>query len=352
VSQSPFSNDAYLNQILAKAVAAKASDVHLKVGQPPGARVRGEMVYFRLDRIQPADTEALARILVKRPEALARFDELTEFDTSYGVQGLGRFRVNLYKQRGSFAAVLRNIPPVIPTFDDIRAPLACKDLAERSQGLVLVVGASGSGKSTTLASMVGHMNSNFPLHIVTIEDPIEYLHPDLRSSVSQREVGVDTPSFAIALRASLRQDPDVILVGEIRDQDTMDTALKAAETGHLVLGTLHSSDVQRTINRIMALMSDTEPQEVRERLADALEGIVAQRLVPRLDGQGLALVAEVLVATGTARESIRAPHANPSLKDIMEKGVSPYNMQTFDMHYRELVQRGLIDRSHARGLNL
>lgn len=352
MSQSPFSNEAYLNQILAKAVAAKASDIHLKVGQPPGARVRGDMVYFRLDRIQPADTEALARILVTRPEAAARLGDLTEYDTSYAVEGLGRFRVNLYRQRGTFAAVLRNIPPVVPTFDDLRAPLACKDLAEKSQGLVLVVGASGSGKSTTLASMVGHMNANFPLHIVTIEDPVEYLHPDIRSSVSQREVGVDTPSFATALRASLRQDPDVILVGEIRDQDTMDTALKAAETGHLVLGTLHSSDVQRTVNRVIALMADSDPQEVRERLADALEGIIAQRLVPRVDGQGLALAAEVLVATGTARESIRAPHANPTLKDVMEKGVTPYHMQTFDMHYRELVQRGLIDRSHVRGLNL
>ncbi|RYE93868.1 MAG: PilT/PilU family type 4a pilus ATPase [Myxococcales bacterium] len=346
---SLYSSEAYLHQLLAKAVAAKASDVHIKVGQPPGARVRGEMVYFRLDRINPADTEACARLIIRDPTVAASLDQLQEYDTSYAVPKLGRFRVNIYRQRGTLAMVLRSIPQNIPTFEDLGCPPACRFLAERERGLVLVVGAAGNGKSSTLASMIGHINRTQATHIVTVEDPIEFLHADERSSISQREVGLDTHSFAGALRAALRQDPDVILVGEIRDEETMEIALKAAETGHLVLSTLHTPDVARTVNRILSLAPDRGQADMRDRIADALQGVVAQRLLPRKDGQGLALVAEVLVVTGTARETIKNPQGGtPPLKEVMEKGQSPYGMQTFEMHSKVLVQQGIIERDVAR----
>jgi len=213
--------------------------------------------------------------------------------------------------------------------------------------LVLCVGAAGNGKSSTLAAMIDHMNENMAHHIVTIEDPIEFVHTDKRSSVSQREIGLDTENFASALRASLRQDPDVIQVGEIRDFETMEIALKAAETGHLVLSTLHTPDVSRTMNRIISL-AEGNADELRERLGDALQGIIAQRLLPRADGNGMVLVAEVLVASGSVRESIKRPQGNPSLKELMDNGEHPYGMQTFEKHVRALVREGVVDRDVAR----
>jgi twitching motility protein PilT len=344
---TPYASESFLHQLLGKALSAKASDIHLKVGQPPGARVRGDMVYFRVDRIKPEDTEALARLLLAdrgMPEAAVR--DLKEFDSSYSAEGLGRFRVNIYRQRGSLAIVMRSIPFSIPAFESLGVPPAARGLAEQERGLVLVVGAAGAGKSSTLAAMIGHVNQNFPKHIVTIEDPIEFLHADSRSSVSQRELGQDTDGFAVALRAALRQDPDVILVGEIRDAETMEIALQAAETGHLVLSTLHTPDVSRTVNRLLSLAKN--PGELRERLGDVLQGIIAQRLIPKKDGSGLVLLAEVLVMTGTARESIKRPENNPSLRDVMEKGVHPYGMQTFEMHIKQLVSQGLVSKEHGR----
>ena len=351
MSDSPYEHESFLVQLLAKAVAAKASDVHLKVGQPPGARVRGNMVYFRSDPLKPADTEALARHLIKDVAISSQLTSLREHDTAYAASGVGRFRVNVYRQRGTLAIVMRAIPLQIPTFDELGAPSACIGLAEKDRGLVLVVGAAGNGKSSTLAAMIGHLNHTQALHVVTIEDPIEFLHADDKSSVSQREIGIDTSSFADALRAALRQDPDVILVGEIRDELTMEIALKAAETGHLVLSTLHTPDVARTVGRMLSLAPKGQPgssDELRERIGDALQGIVAQRLIPRKDGQGLVLAAEVLVATGTVRETIKRPEHNPPLKDLMEKGAHPYGMQTFEMHLKQLAAAGLVDRELAR----
>jgi twitching motility protein PilT len=349
---SPYASEAFLQQILAKAVAARASDVHLKVGQPPGARVRGALVYFRSEPLRPEDTEHLARHVIKAPEIRESLDRLREHDCAYDAEGVGRFRVNVYRQRGTLALVMRAIPFQIPTFEELGAPEAAITLAEKERGLVLVVGAAGNGKSSTLAAMIAHLNHTQPLHIVTIEDPVEFLHVDDKSSISQREVGIDTPSFAGALRAALRQDPDVILVGEIRDEETMDIALKAAETGHLVLSTLHTPDVQRTVGRMLALAPSVQQGgsegELRDRIADNLQGIIAQRLLPRKDGAGLALAAEVLVATGTVREAIKRPEHNPPLKDLMEKGVHPYGMQTFEMHLKTLVQAGILDKEVAR----
>ncbi|MFO0677897.1 MAG: PilT/PilU family type 4a pilus ATPase [Polyangiaceae bacterium] len=341
-NSSPYANETFFQQLLGKAIGARSSDIHFKVGQPPGARVSGDMVYFRVEKIRAEDTEAIASLVVRDPELRGNLEALQEHDTSYAVPGLGRFRVNVYRQRGSLAIVMRVIPTEIPTFEQIKAPAVCKDLAEKNNGLVLCVGAAGNGKSTTLASMIGHMNRNRALHIVTIEDPVEYMHIDDKSSVSQREVGSDTASFSKALRAALRQDPDVILVGEIRDEETMDIALKAAETGHLVLSTLHTPDCARTVLRLLSLLPG-DPNETRLRIAGAIQGIVAQRLVPRADGNGLELVAEVLIGSAAVKEAIRKPEHNPPLKSLMEKGVHPYGMQTFEMALHALFKDGVID---------
>ena len=344
---NPYASEAYLQQLLQKAIAAGARDVHLKVGQPPGARVRGSLVFFRVERVRPQDTEAVARHLIRDSRVLAELGQLMEYDTSYEVEGVGRFRVNVYRQRGSLAIVMRIIPRIVPTLDELGAPRVCKVLAEKDRGLVLCVGAAGNGKTSTLAGMLEHMNHTLPRHIVTIEDPIEYVFTDDRCSISQREIGYDTHSFASALRAALRQDPDVIQVGEIRDAETMEIALKAAETGHLVLSTLHTPDVVRTMNRVIAL-SNGDPDDLRERLADSLQGVIAQRLLPRADGQGVALAAEVLVGTGSVRESIKRPLGNPPLKELMESGAEMYGMQTFEMAVRQLVREGLVDRDVGR----
>jgi twitching motility protein PilT len=346
--QTPFVAEGYFHQLLQKAVAAGASDVHLKVGQPPGARVGGSLVFFRVDKLRAVDTEAAAQHVLRRRRTHIEIDELREHDLPYEVPGIGRFRVNVYRQRGSLAIVMRVIPPRVPRLEELGVPQACRALASKDRGLVLCVGAAGNGKSTTLAAMIDHINHTTHKHVVTIEDPIEYLHEDDLCSISQREIGGDTQSFASALRAALRQDPDVIQVGEIRDAETMDIALKAAETGHLVLSTLHTPDVARTVHRIMALAAG-DPTEIRERLAGALQGIIAQRLLPRATGSGRVLAAEVLVGTGSVRESIKRPEGNPPLKELMESGGSLYGMQTFEMHVKELVREGLVDREIGRG---
>jgi twitching motility protein PilT len=344
---SPYAEEKFFLSLLSKAVAGKASDVHIKVGQPPGARIRGDMIYFRTEKITAEDTHAVARLLIGNPDLLGGLDELKEYDTSYAAPNIGRFRVNVYRQRGSLAVVMRFIPTDIPPMESLGLPMpVARDLAERQNGMVLVVGAAGNGKSTSIASMIAHLNATRALHIVTVEDPIEFLHADQLSSISQREVGLDTASFAAALRAALRQDPDVIFVGEIRDEETMEIALKAAETGHLVMATLHTSDAVRTVNRMLALMRG-DPQENRVRIASCLQGIVAQRLLPRADGSGVVLVAEVLVASQSVKESIRRPDSNPSLKSLMEKGAHPYGMCTFQMSVERLLQQGTVDETTA-----
>ncbi len=344
---SPYADENFFRSLLSKAVSGKASDVHIKVGQPPGARIRGDMVYFRTERITPDDTMAVARIVVSNADVAARLEQLQEHDTSYFASGIGRFRVNVYRQRGSLAVVMRFIPTEVPLLDSLGLPLpVSRDLSEKQNGMVLVVGAAGQGKSTSLASLIGHLNATRALHIVTVEDPIEFMHRDQMSSISQREVGLDTASFAAALRAALRQDPDVIFVGEIRDEETMDIALKAAETGHLVFATLHTSDAVRTVNRMLALMTG-DAAENRHRIASCLQGIIAQRLLPRADGTGLVLAAEVLVASQSVRESIRRPENNPPLKALMEKGTHPYGMQTFQMAVAQLLADQIIDEVAA-----
>lgn len=339
-------DESTLHSLLRKGQQYNASDILLKVGQPPAFRVSGVLHYLQGDKLSPQHTRELAEIILKRSRFKGTIDDLQEYDTSYGVSSVGRYRVNVYRQRGTIAIALRSIPLVVPTFDELGLPAMIDSLAELERGMVLVVGAAGNGKSSTLAALIGHINLTRRVHIVTIEDPVEFIHQDNLASVSQREIGIDTPDFATALRAALRQDPDVILVGEIRDEETMDIALKSAETGHLVLSTLHTPDVARTVGRVLSL-AKKDAQETRERFADNLKAIVAQRLIPAVDG-GLALAVEVLVVTGTARETLRKPEGNPSLKDVMERGSHPYGMQTFEMHLRELVKAGRVSVEEAR----
>lgn len=337
-----------LNSLLGKAHQYNASDILLKVGQPPAFRVLGDLHYLQSDALRPEHTHAFAQTILRKARYRDSIDELLEYDTSYAVQDVGRFRVNIYRQRSSLAIALRAIPVKVPTIEGLLLPECVRQLCANERGIILCCGASGNGKSTTLAAMVNHINETMRVHIVTIEDPIEYVHNDRLASVSQREVGLDTGGFASALRAALRQDPDVILVGEIRDEETMDIALKAAETGHLVLATLHTPDVQRTIGRVLSLMGKQNPTEVRERFADNLKGIICQRLLPRADGSGRVIAAEILINTGTARETLKRPENSVPLKDVMERGVHPYGMQTFEMALKDRVKQGLLSVETAR----
>jgi twitching motility protein PilT len=340
---SPYADEALFRALLQKAVAGKASDIHMKAGQPVGARIRGKMVYFRTERIMPEDTLALAHFVITNPEVLAHLDELKEYDGSYSVAGIGRFRVNVYRQRGSLAIVMRFIPYEVPELGTLGLPMpVTRELSEKENGIVLVVGAAGTGKSTSVSSMIANLNATQALHIVTVEDPIEFLHRDKLSSISQREVGIDTASFASALRGALRQDPDVIFVGEIRDDESMEIALRAAETGHLVLATLHTTDAVRTVDRMLALLRG-DSNDNRMRIASCLQGVIAQRLVARADGTGVVLIAEILIASQSIKESIRHPESNPSIKSLMEKGAHPYGMQTFAMAIGRLVEAGVVD---------
>ena len=342
---SPYQSVEFFQQLLRKAVASNASDVHLKVGQPPGVRVDGEIRYFKTDRLMPDDVEALVRIILGDGADAGSMERLLEYDTSYTMAGLGRFRVNIYRQRGCFSIVMRSVPIKVPAFADLDLPPAIHELARCERGLVLVVGAAGNGKSTTLAAMVNDVNETQSRHIVTIEDPIEFIHADKRSCVSQREVGIDTTSFSSALRAALRQDPDVILLGEIRDEATMEIALQAAETGHMVLSTMHTPDVSRAVHRVLSLSENAT--ELRERIADCLQGVIAQRLVNKVGG-GRVAACEVLVVTGTVRDAIKRPENAPSLKELMERGVTPYGMQTFQMALAQLARRGLVSKETAK----
>lgn len=338
---TPYASEAFLHQILAKAHAANASDVHLKVGRPPGARVRGEIVYFRAEPLEPKDTEAVARlILAQRSGALASAPSFRELDVSYEVPQLGRFRVNMYVQRGSVALVMRVIPQACPSFDDLKLPQQVRALADRERGLVLVVGHAGHGKSWTLASMIAHIVATHAKHVVTIEDPIEFMHEDGRSSVSQREVGVDTDSFPSGVRSSLRQDPNVLMVSDIRDEATMDAVLQAAETGHLVLSALNAPDPERAVGRLLSMSSNKH--ETRERLAECLQAIVVQRLLPRADGDGRVVATEVLLGTSSVRLALKRPEQSVSLRELMERGGAS-GMHTLAMDVQRLVKEGLVD---------
>jgi twitching motility protein PilT len=326
-------------------VAAKGSDLHLKVGSPPRMRVDGQLIILEGPILTPEAAEGLLREVI-RPDLYDQFQKTNEADFAYSRAGVGRFRVNAFRQRGSVGMVLRRVQEGAMSIAELGLPPVIARLAENPRGLVLVTGPTGSGKTTTLAAMIDHVNANRAVHIVTIEDPIEVLHADKLGMVNQREVRVDTDDFTIAMRAAMRQDPDVILVGEIRDAETLKNALAAAETGHLVLSTLHTTDAAETVNRCIDLFPPFQQRQVRLSLAAALRGIVGQRLVRRSGDGGRVAVLEVMVNTGRTAEAISDPDRTGDLTAIMaESGF--YGMQTFDQHLIALYRDGVIELEDA-----
>ena len=335
-----------LRRALEEMVRAKASDLHLKVGRPPVLRVHGELSETALPVIRPEDAKRCAEQILNARQR-EEFTERKEIDFAIGVQGLGRFRVNLFQQRGTLGFAFRAIPFEIPSLSDLQLPPVLEQISLTPRGLVLVTGVTGSGKSTTLAAMIRHLNDRRSANIVTIEDPIEFLHRDNQSLISQREVGTDTLSFHEALRHVLRQDPDVVMLGEIRDMESMETVLKAANTGHTVFSTLHTTDASQTINRIISFFPSHQHAEVRGILADALRAIVSMRLIPRADGSGRVPAAEVLLNTAAVSERIRGGDLIHTLPDLISEGRTQYGMQTFDQSLMELYRQRLISEESA-----
>jgi twitching motility protein PilT len=329
-----------LPQLLQYVVERDGSDLHLKVGAPPVARIHGQLLPVEgQEKVQPKEPEQVLRdmLLKSQPDRLSEFERAGEVDFAFAIPGLARFRVNGFRQRGSVSIAIRVVPFSIRSVEELGLPQVITSLAEEERGLILLTGTTGSGKSTTLAAMIDHINRTKSRHIVTIEDPIEYLFADIKSIINQREVGMDTDSFATAMRRVLRQDPDVILVGEMRDQETVRAALSAGETGHLVLSTVHTLDAAESVNRIVDFFPMHEQNQARAMLAGTLKGVVSQRLVPTVDGKGRVAACEILRVTGRARDMIMDPEETPRLREVIFEG-SYYGMQTFDQallgHYK------------------
>ncbi len=336
---APTSAVGALGEWLRQLVEANGSDLHIKADSPPRIRVRGRLQSLDGAPLRAPDTLAIATAIVPKERA-ERFEERGEMDFAYSIPGLGRFRVNAFRQRGSCSLVLRQLRIGGPALEEVGLPPIVAKLAQEPRGLVLVTGPTGSGKTTTLAAMIEHINANQPVHIVTIEDPIEVLHPDKQASVNQREVGQDTETFLTAIRAAMRQDPDVILIGEMRDTETVRAALAAAETGHLVLSTLHTVDATETVNRIVDFFPPEQHHQVRVGMAGSLRGIISQRLVPSTDGDRVPAV-EVLVNTGRVAERIIEPAATSEIPEVIAQGAY-YGMQTFDQALLMLVKQGKV----------
>jgi twitching motility protein PilT len=336
-----------LNDILGIALKTGASDIHLKAGLPAMFRVDGTLVPLKDGRRLPPEEVARLAFAIMNEFQKERFKQTNEVDLAYGVPGLGRFRVNVFQQRGTIGVVLRVIPFRIQTIEQLMLPKVLERIAGEQRGLVLVTGTTGSGKSTTLAAMIDHINATETCHIMTIEDPIEFLIRDKRSIVNQREVGVDTMSFGQALKSALRQDPDVILVGEMRDLETIETALTAAETGHLVMSTLHTLDATETINRIISAFPPYQQKQIRLQLGSVLKAVISQRLVPRADGRGRVPAIEVLLATGRVRELIEDKDRTKEIHDAIAQGHVSYGMQTFDQSLMFLLKSNLITYEEA-----
>ncbi len=316
-------------QAISLMVQRNGSDLHLKVGRPPTIRVNGELNALEMQPLKPEDLKLLAEQIMT-PRQVKEFAEKKEADFAIGVPGVGRFRTNIYQQRGTLAFAFRAIPYEVKTIRELHLPEVLEEIAIRPRGLVLVTGVTGSGKSTSLAAMINHVNQNRRVNIITIEDPIEFLHRDVNANISQREVGSDTLAFGTALRHVLRQDPDVILIGEIRDMETLDVALKAADTGHLVFSTLHTTDATQTINRVISFYPPHQHQEIRSLLSTALAAVICLRLVPRKDGKGRVAAAEVLINTAAVADNIRDIEKALNIPDLIAEGTEAYGMQSFD----------------------
>jgi twitching motility protein PilT len=336
-----------LNDILSVALKSRASDIHLKAGLPPIYRIDGALRPLpKAPRIAPDVIRQIADNIMNERQR-ARFDEIREVDLAYGVPGLGRFRVNVFTQRGTISMVFRVIPVDIPEIDHLNLPPVIKKIAMEERGLVLVTGATGSGKSTTLAAILDFINANRTSHIVTIEDPVEFLHRDKKSIINQREVGSDTENYSIALKSALRQDPDIILVGEMRDEETIETALHAAETGHMVLSTLHTIDATETINRIVAVFPPYHQRQIRLQLSAVLKAVISQRLVPCSDGKGRVPAIEIMRSTARTRELIDDKEKTKQIREAIQQGFVAYEMQTFDQSLMGLLKRKLITFEEA-----
>jgi len=337
-----------LNDILKAGVKNSASDIHLKVGLPPILRVDGKLVPLKVPQpLRPEDVKAMCAQIFANEEQRDRFERNREVDCSYSVPGLGRFRVNVFLQRSTVGIAIRVIPIGVLSFEGLNLPKVIEKLAMETRGLILCTGTTGSGKSTTLATIVEYINYHRSCHIIMIEDPIEFLLRDRKSIINQREIGADTSTFAGALKSALRQDPDVILVGEMRDLETIETAIMAAETGHLVLSTLHTLDAAETINRIIGVFPPYQHKQVRIQLGSILKGVISQRLVPRVDGAGRVPAVEVLINTARVREYIEDKDKTRKIRDAIGQGYTTYGMQTFDQSLMSLYKDKLISLEEA-----
>jgi twitching motility protein PilT len=332
--------------VLHQMVQMNASDLHLKLGRPPTVRLNGDLSALDLPALKPEDLKVLAEQLMN-PKQVKQFQDEKECDFAIGVPGVGRFRVNLYQQRGSLCFALRAIPYQVRTIEELQLPKVLEDIALKPRGLILVTGVTGSGKSTALAAMIHHINEHEKANVITIEDPIEFLHRDINCHINQREVGTDTATFGQALRRVLRQDPDVVLIGEIRDLETLDTALKAADTGHLVFSTLHTMDATQTIQRVLSFYPPHQQAEVRFSLANALQAVVSLRLVPRSDKPGRVAAAEILINTAAVRDQIRDMQSALNIPDLIKEGTVQYGMQAFDQSLMKWYKQGVISYESA-----
>lgn len=332
-----------MEKIIKAAVERGASDLHIKAGDVFRARIDGKLIPLTKQALTPDQTRSIALRLISNEDDRARIDKLQDYDCSWGAPGIGRFRVNILRQRSSFMIVMRVIPFEVPSFERLAVPEVLKRISEAERGMILVTGVTGSGKSTTMAALINHINQHQNKHVVTLENPIEFLHRDLQSSITQREIGVDTESFQMGLRAALRQDPDVVLIGEMRDSETIDTAMKAAETGHLLISTVHTPDAQSTVLRIIAMFPPEEQDVVRVRLAETLHAVISQRLLPRADGKGRVAALEIMIVTPTIRELILDRDRVGEIRDFIGEGREQYGMQTFDQHLEDLVTDGTIE---------
>ena len=329
-----------MEKIIKAAVDRGASDLHMKAGDVFRARINGELVALTKQTLTPEQTRTIALHLMTNEDDKGRIDTILDYDCSWAAAGIGRFRVNIMKQRGSFAIIMRVIPWEVPTFEKLGLPPVLATIAGTERGMILVTGVTGSGKSSTMAALINYINVRESRHILTLENPIEFLHKDRMSSVTQREIGSDTTDFKMGLRAALRQDPDVIMIGEMRDAETVDTAIKAAETGHLLMSTLHTPDAQSTILRIMAMFAPEEQNVIRIRLAESLYAVISQRLLPTRSGKGRAVAAEIMINTPTIKDVILEGTRIGEIRDYIAEGREQYGMQTFDQCLTDLVQSG------------
>jgi twitching motility protein PilT len=340
-----------IERIIKAAVERGASDLHVKAGDLFRARIDGKLVPLTKQRLTPEQTRTIALKLMSTEQDRSRIETIKDYDCSWGMPGVGRFRVNILRQRSSFMIVMRVIPFAIPTLEQLGLPSILASLTEHRAGLILITGVTGSGKTSTIAAMLNHINQTQQRHIVTIENPIEFLHRDLSSSMTQREVGVDTEDFDTGLRAALRQDPDVIVVGDIRDQSTIDTAMKAVETGHLLISALPTPDVMTSIGQVLSMLPREERDIGRVRFSEALLAIISQQLLPRADGAGRVAAVELLIANPAVRDCLKDPARVVELRGLMADGRDSGGMQTFQQHVEELAGDGTISPETAKAVS-